>query len=59
MLDDTTFAGDQLVIALGVTAMGGKRMLGIVQTASEHKRVIMVLLRELGDRGFSRSTIHS
>ena len=34
-------------------------MLGIVQTASEHKRVIMALLRELGDRGFSRSTIRS
>ena len=27
-------------------------MLGIVQTASEHTRVIAALLRELGDRGF-------
>jgi len=52
MLDDTTFAGDQLVIALGVTVTGEKRMLRIVQTASEHKRVIMALLREFGDRGF-------
>ena len=59
MLDDTTFAEHQLVIALGVTTMSGKRMLGIVQMASEHKRVIMALLRELGDRGFSRSTIRS
>lgn len=52
VLDGKTFAGDQLVIALGVTATGEKRILGLVQTASENKRVIASFLRELGDRGF-------
>ena len=52
VLDGKTFAGDQLVIALGVTATGEKRILGLVQTASENKRVIASFLRELGERGF-------
>ena len=52
VLDGKTFAGDQVVIALGVTATGAKRILGLVQTASENKRVIGLFLRELGDRGF-------
>lgn len=51
VLDGKTFAGDQLVIALGVTATGEKRILGLVQTASENKRVIATFLRELGERG--------
>ena len=52
VLDGKTFAGDQLVIALGVTATGEKRMLGLVQTATENKRVCASFLRELGERGF-------
>jgi len=52
VLDGKTFAGDQLVIALGVTTTGEKRVLGLVQTASENKRVIAAFLRELGERGF-------
>lgn len=52
VLDGKTFAGDQLVIALGVTVTGEKRILGLVQTASENKRVIASFLRELGERGF-------
>lgn len=52
VLDGKTFAGDQLVIALGVTTTGEKRILGLVQTASENKRVIASFLRELGERGF-------
>lgn len=52
VLDGKTFAGDQLVVALGVTATGEKRILGLVQTASENKRVIATFLRELGERGF-------
>jgi putative transposase len=52
VLDGKTFAGDQLVIALGVTATGEKRILGLVQTASENKRVIAAFLREPGERGF-------
>ena len=52
MLDGKTFAGDQLVIALGVSATGEKRFLGLVQTASENRRVIAAFLRKLGERGF-------
>lgn len=52
VLDGKTFAGDQLVLALGVTATGEKRILGLVQTASENKRVIGQFLRDLGERGF-------
>lgn len=52
VLDGKTFAGDQLVVALGVTSTGEKRVLGLVQTASENKRVIAAFLRELGERGF-------
>lgn len=52
VLDGKTFAGDQLVLALGVTATGEKRLLGLVQTASENKRVVAQFLRDLGERGF-------
>jgi transposase-like protein len=52
VLDGKTFAGDQLVIALGVTSTGEQRILGLVQTATENRRVIASFLRELGERGF-------
>ena len=52
VVDGKSFAGDQLVIALGVTVTGEKRVLGLVQTASKNKRVIAAFLRELGERGF-------
>jgi putative transposase len=52
VLDGKTFAGDQLVVGLGVTATGEKRILGLVQTATENKRVLASFLRELGERGF-------
>ena len=52
VLDGKTFAGDQLVVALGVTATGEKRILGLVQTASENKQVLASFLRDLGERGF-------
>jgi transposase-like protein len=51
-LDGKTFADDELVIALGVTLQGEKRVLGLVQTATEHQRVCAALLRELVERGF-------
>lgn len=52
VLDGKTFAGAQLVVALGVTTTGEKRILGLVQTASENKSVLAAFLRELGERGF-------
>jgi transposase-like protein len=52
VIDGKSFAGDQLVVAIGVTTTGEKRMLGLVQTATENKRAIAAWLRELGERGF-------
>ena len=51
-LDGKSFARDQLVIALGITRTGEKRILGLVQTASENKRVCTAFLHELVARGF-------
>ena len=53
VLDGKTFAKDSIVIALGVTRDGEKRVLGIVQTATENKRVCSAFLREIMERGFS------
>ena len=52
VLDGKTFAQDSIVIALGVTRTGEKRILGLVQTASENKSVCAAFLRELQERGF-------
>jgi transposase-like protein len=52
-LDGKTFAADALVIALGVTRRGEKRLLGLVQTATENQRVCAAFLRELVERGFA------
>jgi len=51
-LDGKSFARDQLVIALGITRTGEKRILGLVQTATENTRVSVAFLRELQERGF-------
>lgn len=53
VLDGKTFAREQLVIALGVTVEGRKRILGVIQTATENKRVIAEFLGELEARGFA------
>jgi len=45
VLDGKTFAQDAIVIALGVTRTGEKRLLGLVQTASENKRVCQAFAR--------------
>ena len=55
-LDGKTFAADQVVIALGVTITGEKRVLGLVQTATENRRVCATFLRQLIDRGFHAPT---
>ena len=56
LLDGKSFADDQVVIALGVTTTGEKRILGLVQTATENKRVCAAFLRELVERGFQTPT---
>ena len=53
LLDGKSFAADQVVIALGVTTTGEKRLLGLVQTATKNKRVCAAFRRELVERGFT------
>ncbi|MGH7695498.1 MAG: IS256 family transposase [Gemmatimonadaceae bacterium] len=55
VLDGKTFATDALVIALGVTSLGEKRILGVVQTGTENQRVCAAFLHELLERGFAPS----
>jgi len=52
LVDGKTFAADALVIALGVAVTGEKRLLGLVQTATENRAVGASFLRELVERGF-------
>jgi transposase-like protein len=51
VLDGKPFAEDTLVVALGVTATGEKRILGVVQAATENQGVCAACLRELVARG--------
>lgn len=51
VLDGKTFAEDAMVIAVGVLATGEKRILGMVQTATENRPACAALLRSLLDRG--------
>jgi len=51
ILDGKTFAEDEMVVAVGVTITGHKRVLGFVQTATENRQVCAAFLRELVDRG--------
>jgi transposase-like protein len=53
LLDGKRFAADGIVIALGVTRTGEKRILGMVQTATENTAVCASFLRELVERGFT------
>ncbi|BFU90694.1 MAG: hypothetical protein NTAFB01_18810 [Nitrospira sp.] len=50
-LDGKTFADDSMVIALGVTRQGEKKILGFVQTATENEAVCAEFLRGLVTRG--------
>ena len=50
-LDGKTFADDSMVIALGVTRQGEKKILGVVQTATENEPVCAAFLRDLITRG--------
>ena len=51
VLDGKTFAADTIVIALGITATGEKKILGFVQTATENAEVCAAFLQRLVDRG--------
>jgi putative transposase len=51
LLDGKTFAEDAMVLALGITTTGEKRLLGFVQTGTENEKVCAAFLRELVERG--------
>ena len=54
-LDGKTFGDDEIVIALGVTILGEKVVLGFVQTATENELVCTQFLRSLIERGLDVS----
>ena len=51
VLDGKTLAEDTIVVALGITATGERKILGFVQTATENERVCAAFLQSLVDRG--------
>ena len=51
VLDGKTFAEDAMVMALGITLQGQKKILGFVQTATENEPVCAAFLRALVARG--------
>lgn len=50
-MDGKSFAEDGIVLAVGITIEGEKRILGMVQTATEKESVIVEFLEKLKDRG--------
>jgi len=54
-LDGKSFAEEMMVIALGVTITGEKKMLGFVQTDTENEKVLTPFLRSLMERGLDIS----
>ena len=55
VLDAKTFADATMVIALGITMSGEKRVLGFVETDTENERVLTPFLRSLVERGLDFS----
>jgi putative transposase len=56
MIDATPFAGQQMVVALGVEVDGKKTILGIRQGATENATVVGELLGDLLERGLDFTT---
>jgi putative transposase len=54
-LDGKSFAEETMVIALGITLAGDKKLLGFVETDTENDRVLTLFLRSLLDRGLDVS----
>lgn len=50
-IDGVEYAGETMVVALGLTEQGGKRILGLRQGATENTAVCSSLLEELRERG--------
>jgi putative transposase len=50
-IDAQPYAGEMMVVALGITQAGHKRLLGLRQGATENATVVTSLLEELRERG--------
>lgn len=50
-IDAQPYAGEMMVVALGITTFGTKRLLGLRQGATENATVVTSLLEELRERG--------
>lgn len=55
MIDGKSTLGDQVIIAMGITDTGQKKVLGLVQAATENHRPVKALLSTIVERGFSYS----
>ena len=55
VLEGKTFAEATMVVALGITMTGDKRFLGVVETDTEHEKVLTPFLRSLVERGLDGS----
>ena len=55
MIDGVEYAGETMVVALGITADGTKRVLGLRQGATENTAVCVALLEDLQARGLDTS----
>jgi transposase-like protein len=51
-IDGKSLAGEQMIIALGVTDRGDKKPLAVIQSSTENSRVIKQMLADIVDRGF-------
>jgi putative transposase len=55
MIDGVEYAGEMMVVAIGITDDGTKRILGLRQGATENAEVCTALLEDLGERGLDTS----
>jgi transposase-like protein len=55
-IDGTPYAGETMIAAMGITADGTKRLLGIRQGATENAAVCTALLEDLCSRGLDTSS---
>ena len=55
MFDGVEYAGETMIVALGITADGTKRTLGLRQGATENATVCVALLEDLQVRGLDTS----
>ena len=50
-IDGKSFGKDGIVLAIGITVFGEKQVLGIIETASENKKVLVEFFEDLLSRG--------